>query len=155
MDIKGYQNERDKELRTFKAEIADLKGQYTLLLSEVIQDDSRLQELLDVNQHLSDRMHQFISESGTKFDKSVIQDLTNKIMEYQTEYTKLKKTKKASEEANAILHKESLQLNETEYRFNIFLGILFLCIVFLIYLIFTVPSQSVLRSPILPTDTMI
>lgn len=155
MDIKQYQIDREKELSSFKTDIDDLKGQYTLLLNEVIHDDSKLQDILDINKHLTDRMHQFISESGTKFDKQVIQDLTNKIILYQNEYHQLKNSKETSEEANKILNKDLLNLNKIEYQFNIFLGILFLVILFVIYLIFTVPKQSLLQRTIFQPDTMI
>ena len=155
MDIKQYQADRENDLRTFKAEYADLKEQYTVLLSDVINDSSKLSEVLDTNKHLSDLINEFIGKSGSKFDNQVIKDLTNDIIMYQNEYQQLKNSKKSSEDAERILNKESLNLNSLEFKFNLFLGIFLLCILFIIYLIFTVPKQSMLQSLILqPSSTI-
>jgi len=155
MDIKQYQIDREHEFNEFQSEYTDLKTQYTSLLTEVINDSSKLQDVLDTNKHLNDLITDFISKSRTKFDERVIQDLTNDIILYQKEYHQLKNSKKASEDAEKILNKEIVNLYGIQMKFNIFLLLLFLCILFIIYLIFKVPKQSVLMTPIFqPLSTL-
>ena len=147
MDIKQYQEDREKELQTFKSEYADLKARYNNSLSQAINDPSKVQEVLDINKSLSDLVKEFISESQNKFDTKTIGDLNDEILSYQKEYQQIAESQQKSKTLGDVLDKENSRLVSTQTEFNFFLGILLLCIFVLILLIFRVPKVPMISVP--------
>ncbi len=147
MDIKQYQNDRRQDLEAFKAQYGDLKTQYLTYLSQAVQDPEKIQSVLDTNKSLVTLVNEFIAESQNKFDASTIQDLTDEILMYQQEYQDIQESTQKAKTAQNILNADTKKLQSMQYQFNIYLLILGIGILFVIYLIFTVPSTSLPQLP--------
>jgi hypothetical protein len=147
MDIKQYQLDREKELQTFKTEYADLKTSYNTYLTQAINDPSKISAVLEVNKSLSDHVQKFIGDSQNKSDIP-IEELTKEILSYQKEYQQISDSQQQQKTMKDILNKENSRLDSIQFEFNIFLGILFLCIIIVIILIFKVPQAKTITVPI-------
>jgi chromosome segregation ATPase len=146
MDIKQYQLDREKELQTFKTEYADLKTSYNDYLTQAINDPSKISAVLEVNKSLSDHVQKFIGDSQNKSDIP-IDELTKEILSYQKEYQQISDSQQQQKTIKDILNKENSRLESIQFEFNIFLGILFLCIFIVIILIFKVPRERMISVP--------
>jgi chromosome segregation ATPase len=147
MDIKQYQLDREKELQTFKTEYADLKTSYNTYLTQAINDPSKIPAVLEVNKSLSDHVQKFIGDSQNK-SYIPIEELTKEILSYQKEYQQISDSQQQQKTMKDILNKENSRLDSIQFEFNIFLGILFLCIIIVIILIFKVPQAKTITVPI-------
>ena len=153
MDIQQYQLDRQQDFQAFKTQYDDLKAQYISLLNQAIYDSSKVQSVLDINKSLVELVTGFIAESQDKFDTKTIDDLTQQIILYQQEYQKIKHSREKSKTLIDILNKENSRLEYIQSEFNTYLWILFGCIVFLIFLIFRVPSATLPEVPDLQLST--
>jgi hypothetical protein len=155
MDIQQYQLDREQDFQAFKTQYDDLKARYISLLNQAIYDSSKVQDVLDVNKSLVTLVNEFIAESQDKFDTKTIQDLTQQIILYQQEYQKIKHSREKSKTLINILNKENSRLEIIQSEFNTYLWVLFSCIVFLIILIFRVPSVQLPEVPEFQLSTTI
>jgi uncharacterized membrane protein YccC len=151
MDIKQYQIDRQQDLEAFKAQYGDLKTQYLTYLSQAVQDPEKIQAVLDTNKSLVALVNEFIAESQNKFDAATIQDLTDEILTYQKEYQEIQESTQKAKTAQNILNADTQKLQSMQYQFNIYLLVLGIGILFVIYLIFRVPSTTLpqLSAPLL------
>jgi hypothetical protein len=147
MDIQKYQHDREQDLQTFKTEYDDLKAQYINFLTQAVYDESKIDNVLEINKTLTDLVNTFIGESQTKFNSETLNTLTNDIITYQKEYQEIKNSQKKSQTLKLILNKENVKLQNIQSEFSYYLYILFGCIIFLILLIFIAPSGSLPQLP--------
>jgi hypothetical protein len=155
MDIRQYQLDREQDFQAFKTQYDDLKARYISSLTQAVYDSSKVQDVLDANKSLVTLVTDFIAESQDKFDTKTIEDLTQQIILYQQEYQKIKDSREKSKTLIEILNKENSRLEYIQTEFNTYLWILFGCIVFLIFLIFRVPSVKLPEVPDLQLSTTI
>jgi hypothetical protein len=155
MDIRQYQLDRQQDFQAFKTQYDDLKARYISSLTQAVYDSSKVQDVLDANKSLVTLVTDFIAESQDKFDTKTIEDLTQQIILYQQEYQKIKDSREKSKTLIEILNKENSRLEYIQTEFNTYLWILFGCIVFLIFLIFRVPSVKLPEVPDLQLSTTI
>jgi outer membrane receptor for Fe3+-dicitrate len=155
MDIRQYQLDREQDFQAFKTQYDDLKARYISSLTQAVYDSSKVQDVLDANKSLVTLVTEFIAESQDKFDTKTIEDLTQQIILYQQEYQKIKDSREKSKTLIEILNKENSRLEYIQTEFNTYLWILFGCIVFLIFLIFRVPSVKLPEVPDLQLSTTI
>ena len=155
MDIRQYQLDREQDFQAFKTQYDDLKARYISSLTQAVYDSSKVQDVLDANKSLVTLVTDFIAESQDKFDTKTIEDLTQQIILYQQEYQKIKDSREKSKTLIEILNKENSRLEYIQTEFNTYLWILFACIVFLIFLIFRVPSVKLPEVPDLQLSTTI
>jgi hypothetical protein len=153
MDIQQYQLDRQQDFQAFKTQYDDLKAQYISFLNQAVYDSSKIQNVLDINKSLVTLVTEFIAESQDKFDTKTIDDLTQQIILYQQEYQKIKDSREKSKTLINILNKENSRLEFIQSEFNTYLWVLFGCIIFLIILIFRVPSARLPEVPDLQLST--
>jgi hypothetical protein len=153
MDIQQYQLDRQQDFQAFKTQYDDLKAQYISFLNQAVYDSSKIQNVLDINKSLVTLVTEFIGESQDKFDTKTIDDLTQQIILYQQEYQKIKDSREKSKTLINILNKENSRLEFIQSEFNTYLWVLFGCIIFLIILIFRVPSATLPEVPDLQLST--
>lgn len=155
MDIRQYQLDREQDFQVFKTQYDDLKARYISSLTQAVYDSSKIQDVLNANKSLVELVTAFIAESQDKFDTKTIEDLTQQIILYQQEYQKIKNSHEKSKTLIEILNKENSRLEYIQTEFNTYLWILLGCIIFLIYLIFRVPSVTLPEVPELQLSTML
>lgn len=151
MDINRYQVDRQQELERFQKNYADMKKQYSELLSKAITSDPKIQsevirQVLSVNSNLAQHVRDFIQESGAKFDPSMISKLTADIIKFQKEYEEIQKSDDKTRALDGILNKERNFLKDLHSQFNIFLGLLLAMIVVILGLIFKTSITQMSRA---------
>jgi len=154
MDIKQYQENREKDMQAFKSEYDDLKAQYIRYLADSVYDPSNIDHVLETNKLLVELVTKFINESQHKFDVKTIQDLTQQIISYQKEYQEIKTSQHQTATLKNILNKENVSLTNIQTEFNTYLWIFFSLVLILILLIFTVPSGYLPELPNLQLSTI-
>jgi DNA-dependent RNA polymerase auxiliary subunit epsilon len=143
MDVLRYQVGRQKELEDFQKEYADLKIQYSQLLTQAAyeSDTSKQAELikqvLSVNSTLAQHVRDFVQKSSGKFDRELISKLSSDIIRYQKEFTDIQSSSNKSRTLQLMLNKERSQLVDLDNSFFMWLCILLGLIGIVLMLIFT------------------
>ena len=143
MDVLRYQVGRQKELEDFQKEYADLKIQYSQLLTQAAyENDSSKQadlvkQLLSVNSSLAGHVRDFVQKAGGKFDADLISKLTSDIIRYQKEFADIQSSSNKSRTLQLMLNKERNQLVDLDNSFFMWLCILLGLIGIVLMLIFT------------------
>lgn len=155
MDIKKFQDSRSTTLANFEKQYASLKKQYSVALSAAIAEpditkrEPSVQKVLSINGELSAAVKDILSSvnQGTeKFDPKTLTDLTNDLIQYQKEYNEIHESKDKLQTLKIVLNTTSDNLSTAEWMYNFYLFGLIALIFFVIYLVFSTPSQSILST---------
>ena len=155
MDIKAFEKQRDAELNTFDTEYNSLKQKYTGALNDAIHEEDPQKQaelvtyILEINSNLASEVRAFVSNLGEKYDPKAIQHLTDDLVKYQEEYTKIKQSNDMVKTLELILHADNNKLKGLKFQMNLYVGLLILGIAIIIMLIFwmSIPSLPSLPNP--------
>jgi len=154
MDIKQYQQDRDKDLSGFQTQYDSLKTEYNKSLTDLIENPDNINTTLDANKSLSKHVREFISANQAKLDKTTLDSLTEDIIKYQKEYQQIKRSNANADVLKSIIEKNNVKVAIVRTKFNIFLGFMLLIIAAIIFLIFRVRTTLLPQLPSLPQSTM-
>lgn len=154
MDIKQYQQDRDKDLSGFQTQYDSLKTEYNKSLTDLIENPDKINTTLDANKSLSKHVREFISANQAKLDKTTLDSLTEDIIKYQKEYQQIKRSNANADVLKSIIEKNNVKVAIVRTKFNIFLGFMLLIIAAIIFLIFRVRTTLLPQLPSLPQSTM-
>jgi len=154
MDIKQYQQDRDKDLSGFQTQYDSLKTEYNKSLTDLIENPDKINTTLDANKSLSKHVREFISANQAKLDKTTLDSLTEDIIKYQKEYQQIKRSNANADVLKSIIEKNNVKVAIVRTKFNIFLGFMLLIIAAIVFLIFRVRTTLLPQLPSLPQSTM-
>jgi len=154
MDIKQYQQDRDKDLSGFQTQYDSLKTEYNKSLTDLIENPDKINTTLDANKSLSKHVREFISANQAKLDKTTLDSLTEDIIKYQKEYQQIKRSNANADVLKRIIEKNNVKVAIVRTKFNIFLGFMLLIIAAIVFLIFRVRTTLLPQLPSLPQSTM-
>lgn len=146
MEIKEFEDSRNKKFQEFKSEYESLKRGYseTLLLAIKETNPETQQELvnriLKFNSDLSELLRTFIGEvnKGTdKFSPKDLDELTNDLIQYQKQYQELQKSKDRLETLKIIYASNKDKLKEVTFQFNALIIVLIVLSVIVFIMAFT------------------
>jgi hypothetical protein len=151
MEIKEFQASRNSKLVEFQKRYDALKRDYTSTMQTAIQekDASKQKELiskvLSINAELSSELKSIIGEiyKGSEFVPSKTMDeLTADLIEYQRQYNEIEKGKNRLETLKLINKSNESKLTETNFKFNVYIGVFVLLIFIVVYLVFRTNVKS-------------
>lgn len=146
MEIKEFEDSRNKKFQEFKNDYESLKRGYseTLLLAIKETNPENQQDLvnrvLQFNSDLSELLRNFISEvnKGTdKFNPKDLDELTNDLIQYQKQYQEIQKSKDRLETLKIIYASNRDKLKEVTFQFNALIIVLILLSVIVFIMAFT------------------
>ena len=146
MDVKEFQDSRNKELDTFKKTFLFLKSEYSKALSAAIKesDPSQQQILIErvqqINSQLVDEIHTMITEvsKGSKeFDSKELNDLTNDLIQYQKDYAEIEKSKDKVTTLKLIKGTTTENLQKATFIYYVYIAILLFLTFYVGYLVLT------------------
>ena len=157
MDLIQYQKERDSELSDFEKKYSSQKQKYSQALTDAIYEKDPqkqgqlVQHILDVNSELASEVRAFVAKQhdGSNYDPKAVSHLTDELIKYQSEYTKIKNTSDMITTLKMILEDDKSKVSDLKFQFNIFLGILILSIITIIFMIFKMSFTSMIATPTL------
>jgi hypothetical protein len=136
----------------FEKRYASLKTQYSASLSAAIAEkdltkrEPLVQKVLSINSELSSIVKEFMSsinEGTEKFNPKTLSDLTTDLIQYQKEYNEIQESKDKLQTLKIIQNTTDENLLNAEWMYNLYLFGLISLIIFVIYLVFRTPSQSI------------
>jgi hypothetical protein len=146
MEVKKFQDSRNKELDSFKKEYNFLKSEYSRELASAIneKDPSQQQALTDrvqqINTQLVGELHSIIdrlNKGSNSFSSKELDDLTNELIQYQKDYADIEKSKDRVHTLKIIQAGNIERLQSAEYIYYIYLAILIILSFYIGYLILT------------------
>lgn len=152
MDIKKFQDSRNTKLSNFEKQYASLKTQYSAALAAAINEpdltkrEPLVQKVLSVNGEMSAAVKDIMSslnEGTEKFSPKTLTDLTNDLIQYQKEYNEISESKDKLQTLKIIQNTTNDNLSSAEWMYNFYLFGLIALIFFVIYMVFSTPSQSI------------
>lgn len=165
MEIKDFEKARNKRLGDFESHYDYLKQQYTMSLQSAIQEkraaeqEKLTQQVLQINSDMTNEIRQIITELSQTPDSSAtdtkkqIDELTNDLIQYQSEYQKIVEGKDRVQTLKMIYAKDSEKLKQTTTMYNIYLGALIVVTIFVAYLVLrTSWTPTIFASPMIYSE---
>lgn len=155
MDIKKFQDSRNKELSDFKKQYQFLKGEYSGALSSAINESDPSQQLIlvqrvqQINANLADELRSIINtlNKGTRrFQPKELDDLTNDLIKYQKEYADIEKSKDKVDTLKLIHKTTSEKLDNATFMYYVYIAILISLSVYVAYLVLTTTWTQTLKN---------
>jgi hypothetical protein len=155
MDIKKFQDSRNKELTNFKKQYQFLKSEYSAALSAAIKEPDPNEQLIlvqrvqQINAQLVNEVHNIINilNKGTNdFQSKELDDLTNDLIKYQKEYTEIEKSKDKVVTLKLIHTNTSEKLDNATFMYYVYIAILVILSVYVAYLVLTTTWTQTLKS---------
>jgi DNA repair exonuclease SbcCD ATPase subunit len=152
MEVRKFQAERYNELSDFKVKYAELQLKYANALLEAIGSstpethDTLVAKVLSVNTELSDLvkdMVESVSKGTAQVDSTTLNDLTSKLIKYQTDYKDIQESDDTLKTLTIIKNSTEQNLANAEWMYNIYISGLIILIIFVIFLVFVTPYYSV------------
>jgi hypothetical protein len=155
MEVKKFQDSRNKELTDFKKQYQFLKSEYSAALSAAIKEPDPNQQLVlvqrvqEINAQLVNEVHNIINilNKGTdNFKPKELDDLTNDLIKYQKEYTEIEKSKDKVDTLKLIHTNTSEKLDNATFMYYVYIAILVTLSVYVAYLVLTTTWAQTLTS---------
>ena len=156
MEIKQFQDSRDRQLSEFQKSYDFLKQEYNSNLLAAIKEEDPAQQqklisqLLTLNSEMTKELGDIIASlnKGTdKFNPATIDKLTAELIEYQKQYQEIDQAKDRTQTLKYIYATDKKTLETTQFWFNIYLGLLiFLCFLIIVFLFRTNSWYSIQSS---------
>jgi hypothetical protein len=155
MEVKKFQDSRNSKLATFEKEYASLKTQYMKALSTAINEVDTtkqqvlIQNVLDLNSKMTTAVQDIVSAitQGTEqINAKTVTELTNDLIRYQKDYHAIQESKDKLKTIKIIRNTTNENLSNVEWMYNLYLFGLISLIAFVIYLVFSTPTQSILST---------
>jgi len=152
MDVKKFQDLRSTKISNFEKQYTSLKSQYSSALAAAINETDLtkrqplVQKVLSINGEISAAVKDIMSslnEGTEKFSPKTLTDLTNDLIQYQKEYNDIAESKDKLQTLKIIQNTTNDNLSSAEWMYNFYLFGLIALIFFVIYLVFSTPSQNI------------
>ena len=143
MDIKQALLFRQEEVNTLNSSYEQLKKNYDIILNAAIHETDpekqkqNIQALLETNAMLSELVRDLITEiskSPTKVDGNLVNELTDELVKYQTQYNQITNSTNKTQTLKVVAYSNKNQLQNAQQMFNIYLAVLCCLIVFVAFL---------------------
>jgi len=157
MEVRKFQNSRDSELKDFEKQYSDLKSKYTSSLSTAIKEadpkkqNTLIQGVLVTNAEMVGHVSKMVSIIGkgpNMLDQKTVNDLTNDLIKYQKEFSDITESKNKLDTLREVQNSTSANLSSAEWMYNFYLFGLIALIFFVIYLVYSTPSQNIFSTAI-------
>ena len=144
MDVKEFQSSRQKTLDDFNKQYNFLKTAYSESLLSAIQEqdpqkqDSLIQNVLQTNSTMTQAIREIITDitkSQNGFDPKTLDELTNDLVQYQTQYQDIQQGKDRYNTLKLIQGSTYAKLQSATTMFYVYLAalvVLCLVVVFLV-----------------------
>jgi len=155
MDVKKFQDSRNKELTDFKKQYQFLKGEYSNALSAGIKEPDPSQQLIlvqrvqQINAQLADELRSIINvlnKGANSFEPKELDELTNDLIKYQKEYSDIEKSKDKVDTLKLIHKTTSEKLYNATFMYYLYIAILIILSVYVAYLVLTTTWAQTLKS---------
>lgn len=143
MEIKQFQEERNKQLSDFQTRYEFLKQQYSQTLLSAIQEkdpeeqQKLVTQVLEINTEMSNELRSIISnlnKGSNSVSSKTLNDLTNDLIEYQKQYNDIQQGNDRVQTLKMIQSSNDEKLQQTTLMFNIYIGVLLFLVAVLAYL---------------------
>jgi len=133
MDVKKFQDSRNKDLSDFKKQFQFLKGEYSDGLSAAIKESDPSQQLIliqrvqTINAQLASELHSIINilnKGASGFQPKELDDLTNDLIKYQKEYAEIEKSKDKVDTLKLIQRNTSEKLDSATFMYYVYIALL-------------------------------
>jgi ABC-type Na+ efflux pump permease subunit len=155
MDTKQFQDSRNAELDAFQKKYNLLKAEYSKALTDAIaQTDPGKQELLilkveEANTNMTAELRDILtilSKGVDTFDSTVINKLTQELVQYQKEITELHDANDKITTLRLIKNTTSEKLKEASWMYFFYLGSLIFLSFVIVYFVMRTTVSSVVKS---------
>ena len=143
MDIIAYQKQRDSELNEFETQYSELKEKYFSALDSAIQEKEPekqaqlINTVLEINSNLASEVRAFVAKLGDSYDPKAIAHLTDDLIKYQEEYTKIKQSQDMKTTLESILDEDKIKLKNMNFQFKLYIAGLIIGIFIILWYILT------------------
>lgn len=152
MEVKEFRDSREAELSAFQKKYEYLKQEYSSALSRAIQEkdgskqDALITQVKQVNKQLIDEIRDILAilnKGNSEFDSKTLDDLTNELIKYQTEYQEIEKTRDRVNTLKLIKSNTLSKLDSQTWSYYLYISVLLLLCFYIVYLIISASwSQS-------------
>jgi len=152
MEVKKFQDSRNSKLADFEKQYASLKSQYMIALTtainepDVTKQPGLIQDVLTLNTSMAAAVQEIvsaISQGSEKFNTKTLDQLTNDLIKYQKDYHDIKESNDKLETLKIIRNTTDEALTKAEWMYNLYVFGLIALIIFVIFLVFSTPTQSI------------
>jgi hypothetical protein len=146
MDVKKFQDSRNKELSDFKKQYQFLKTEYSTTLSAAINEPDPNQQVVliqrvqQINAQLADELHSIINmlnKGASNFQSKQLDDLTNDLIKYQKEYAEIEKSKDKVDTLKLVYNTTNEKLDNASFMYYVYIAILVSLSLYVAYLVLT------------------
>jgi hypothetical protein len=133
MDVKKFQDSRNKELSDFKKQYQFLKTEYSTTLSAAISEPDPNQQLIliqrvqQINSQLANELHGIINilnKGSNNFQSKQLDELTNDLIKYQKEYAEIEKSKDKVDTLKLVYKTTNDKLDNASFMYYLYVVLL-------------------------------
>jgi len=143
MDVKKFQDSRELTLKTFQTKFNDIQTTYRSTIQAAIQEidpakqNDLVEQVLSLNAEMSSELKEILAtmNTDTKFSPAILNELTQKLIEYQKQYDEINKGKDRIQTLQMILTTTRKKLHDTIWMYNFYLAALLILICVIIFMI--------------------
>ena len=163
MEVKSFQDSRNKELEEFQKRYQFLKSEYSSTLASAINEsDANQQQILiqrvqQINKQLTEELHSIIgtlNKGSPGFSPKKLEDLTEELIKYQNDYSEIEKSNDKVKTLTLILNNTKENLGKAENMYYVYIGLLLILTVYICYLVFSSSFASKVVKPIAQIGSM-
>lgn len=154
MDVKKFQDSRDSTLKTFQTKFNELQTTYNSTIQSAIQEtdpakqNDLVEQVLSLNAEMSGELKDILAtlSTNTKFNPATLNELTQKLIEYQKQYDEINKGKDRVQTLQMILTSTRKKLHDTIWMYNFYLAALLILICVIIFMIIRTSISAAVSS---------
>ena len=144
MDVKKFQESRESTLKTFQTKFNEIQTTYNSTILAAIQEtdpdkqNTLVEQILSLNTQMSNELKDILATlnaGNTKFSPTTLNELTEKLIQYQKQYDEINKGKDRVQTLQMILTTTRKKLHDTVWMYNFYLAALLLLICIIIFMI--------------------